>query len=384
MPGVGRGRVRVMSVLDLRPRKFGSFEEYTVTLSRALARRGWESVLVFKELPPGSLRPCYEEAGAILDVKPFAPFGWRSARALDELIEQRHPDLVHFHFVNLLSLDVVAAGRRHGVKLILSDHSSTPVGKRQAIHQLLLRGGRRVFSAFVDRFVTPSDYVHRRLVRDGLNPAKISTVHNGVNLTRFRPAAAEDVRARYGIGPQSLLVVSICQLIPEKGIGYLIEAAAKLLGQGFDVSFIHLGDGPCAAEYRARLRSLGIEPRFVFAGVVDLPEVAAILRECDIFTLPCTWGEAFSLAVLEAMAAGKPAVVTGVGGNIEAVEHGRNGLVIPPNDVEALSTAIRTLHDNPTLRATMGEDALAQSARFSVDRWVDDTLRLYDTLLEKG
>jgi glycosyltransferase involved in cell wall biosynthesis len=383
MPGVDRSRVRVMSVLDLRPRKFGSFEEYTVTLSRALARRGWESVLVFKELPPPSLRPCYEEAGAVLDTKPFAPFGWRSARTLDELIERHRPDLVHFHFVNLLSLDVVAAGRRRGVKLVLSDHASAPAGKPPAIRRLLLRGGRRVSSAFVDRFVTPSDYVHERLARDGINPAKISTIHNGVNLTRFRPAAAvEDVRARHGIGPQSLLVVSICQLIPEKGIGYLIEAAAKLLGQGLDVSFIHLGDGPCAAEYRARLRSLGIEPRFVFAGVVDLPEVAAILRECDIFTLPCTWGEAFSLAVLEAMAAGKPAVVTGVGGNIEAVEHGRNGLVIPPNDVEALSAAIRTLHGNPTLRAAMGRDALAQSARFSVDRWVDETLRLYDTLLQ--
>ena len=70
------------------------------------------------------------------------------------------------------------------------------------------------------------------------------------------------------------------------------------------MSFIHVGDGRCAAEYRDKVQHLGIEKRFIFAGLLNLPEIGAILRQSDVFTLPCTWGEAFSLVILEALAAG--------------------------------------------------------------------------------
>jgi glycosyltransferase involved in cell wall biosynthesis len=127
-----------------------------------------------------------------------------------------------------------------------------------------------------------------------------------------------------------------------------------------------------------------MEGRFIFAGRLNLPEIAAILRQSDIFTLPCTWGEAFSLAILEALAAAKPVIVTRVGGNVEAVEDGRNGLVVPPHDAGALAAALKTLHDSPERRQAMGRESLSRSKCFSVQRWVDETIDLYDRLLRRA
>jgi L-malate glycosyltransferase len=371
-----------MSVLNLRPRKLGSFEEYTIALSRTLAHQAGQSVLVFKELPPDSLRPHYLEAGAVLDTKLFAPFSRDSANDLRALLRRHRPDVVHLHFVNLLSLDVVAAGLNRGVKVVLSEHGSGIPKERTALRRFALRATRGIFSFMVDRFIAPSDYVKTRLVLQGTNPDKVTTIHNGVNLERFRnPSVTGDLRASYGIGARSVIVVSISQLIPEKGIGVLIDAAALTLKQGADVAFIHVGDGRCASEYRAKVEHLGIANRFIFVGLKNLPEIASILRQSDIFTLPCTWGEAFSLVILEAFAAGKPAIVTGVGGNVEAVEDGRSGLIVPPGDAGALAAAITALHDNPEQRDSMARESAMRSRFFSVDRWVDQTVDVYRRLL---
>ncbi len=374
--------MKVMSVLHLRPRKLGSFEEYTICLSRSLTARGGESVLVFKEDPPPELRPAYVDAGAVLEAKSFEPFGRGSAAELRSLVRRHRPDVVHFHFVNLLSLDVMAAGLSRGTHVVYSDHTSDPEKSRSALKWTALRATRWGCSLLVDRFVAPSEYVNQRLVREGTRARQVTTILNGVNLEKLRRVErGADIRSKYRLPRDSMLVASIAKLIPEKGIGYLIEAAALARDRGANVSFIHVGDGPCTDRYRARVHELGLDDRFVFAGLLNLPEIAAILGDSDIFSLPCTWGEAFSLVILEALAAGKPAIVTSVGGNPEAVENGRNGLVVPPHQPQALADAILSLHDDPARRRAMSEAAAARSSYFSVNRWVDQTIDLYESVV---
>lgn len=374
--------MKVMSVLDLRPRKLGGFEEYTLTLSKTLASLGGESILVFKELPPEALRKYYTESYSVLDTKPFKPFGVASAAALRSLARRYEPDVIHLHFVNLLSFDLAASALSNGAKVVYSDHTSDVHKDRTLMKRMALRTSYRIFSSFADRIVAPSNYVNRRLVKDGIKPQKVMTIHNGVRLERFQGTRAENrVREQYGIGKNTLIVASISQLIPEKGVGYLIDAASLALKSGRDICFIHVGDGRYGTEYRKKATDLGLEKRFIFTGLLNLPEIAAILEAADIFTLPCTWGEAFSLVVLEAIAAGKPLIVTDVGGNGEAVENGRNGLVVAARDAEALANAIVALHDDPELRRAMGQESLARSTYFSMTRWVNQTIDLYQSLV---
>jgi glycosyltransferase involved in cell wall biosynthesis len=374
--------MKVMSVLNLGPRKLGSFEEYTIALSRSLTGRGDQSILVFNSLPPDSLRHLYSDAGAVLETKVFGRFGRESARALSALMRRHRPDLVHFHFMNVVSLDVLLAGVTPGVRVVYSDHGSDVPKKPTLLRHLGRRSLMRTFSSVVDQVVGPSDYVHARLVQMGVAAGKVLTIHNGVNLERLRGAGiTEDIRARYGLKPGGMIVLSVSQVIPEKGVGYLIDAAARVLQRGADVSFIHVGDGRCTAEYRAKVRELGIEHRFIFAGLLDFQEIGSILRQSDVYTLPCTWGEAFSLALLEALAVGLPVIVTRVGGNAEAVKEGRDGLIVPPADAAALADAVLALHDDPERRRKMTGSADSFGSYFGMQRWVDETVALYDRLL---
>ena len=289
---------------------------------------------------------------------------------------------MHLHFVDMLSLDVLAASFQPGVKAVFSEHASDLPKHRTPLRWLELRARKRLFSSGLDLVITPSNYVNARTVRQGVKAGKVATVYNGVDVDRFRGAAANGgTRAKYGIAADEVIVVSISQLIAAKGVGDLIDAAALVVGQGRKVSFIHVGDGPLAAEYRERIRRHGLENRFTLAGLLNGWDIAAILRDSDVFTLPCTWGEAFSLVILEAMAAGKPAIVTSVGGNVEAVEDGKNGLVVPPANPEALAAAIARLHDRADERLAMGCESAARSSRFTVQRWVDETIEAYTRLL---
>lgn len=373
--------MKVMSVLNLRPRKLGSFEEYTISLSRSLAGQGGQSVLVFKELPPDSLIPAFRDSGAILETNAFAPFPSECTRSLCALVRRYRPDVVHFHFVDMLSFDLLAVRMMRRVRCVFSAHWSDIPHQQTALRGVLSRAAKRTFASCVDRFIAPSEYVHDRLVRSGIAAGKVTTIRNGVNLERFCGAGTDrDIRARYGLKPGGMIVVSVSQLIPEKGIGHLIDAAAQVIQRGADVSFVHVGDGVCAEEYRARIRQLGIGDRFLFTGLLNLAEISSILNQSDVFVLPCTWGEAFSLALLEAIAARLPAIATRTGGNSEAVEDGRNGLLVPPRDAAALAGAILALYDDPGRRRRMAQEAERRRTDFSIERWVDQTIELYRRL----
>lgn len=337
---------------------------------------------MFSERPPDALCPLYSDAGAILETKPFKPFGRESAEALRSLLRRYEPDIVHLHFVNLHSFDVAVAGIDRSCKVIFSAHASDIPKERTTLRWFALRAANRTFSALVDQIIAPSNYVNARLVREGVPAKNVITLYNGVNLERFRNApVANDIRTIHRLGANSVIVLAISQLIPEKGLDYLIDAAAITLKQGADVAFIHIGDGPGALEYLAKVRRLGIEERFIFAGLLNLTEISPILRQSDIFIQACTWGEAFSLTILEALAAGKPAIVTRMGGNVEAIEDGRNGILVAPRDAPAIANAIKALHDNPERRQSMGRESAIRSSYFSVQRWVDETIGLYRRLI---
>lgn len=370
--------------MNLRPRKLGSFEEYAIALSERLVAGGGESVLVFSEPPPARIMPAYERAGAVVEHKEFRNRDWRSATTLLQLVRRHRPDVVHFHFVNMLSADVAASIFLMGARVIFSEHSSNSVLTTRRSKRFALRVAKRLVSLPIDRFVAPSNYIRARLVDEGVEHAKIDTVWNGVNLERFRlPVSAAEVRRSYGLSPDAMLVASSALLIPEKGIGDLVEAARTVVDARPDVQFVHIGDGPCLEQYRARVAELGLERSFHFVGLLNLPEIAPLIASADVFTLPCTWGEAFSLVVLEAMAAAKPVIATRLGGNMEAVEDGRSGLLVPPFDPAALAAAIIALHDDPAMRHRLAEESGRRSAQFSVGRWVHDTVALYERIAHR-
>lgn len=181
----------------------------------------------------------------------------------------------------------------------------------------------------------------------GFQARRNLTIHNGIDTVRFSPLLVAGhrtaTRARHGFGEDDF-VIGLCGLLrPEKNHVQLVEAVARLRAAAIPAVALMVGDGPSRPEVEVRAQALGVSGQVCITGLqTDVrPELAAF----DVVTL-CSTTETFSLAALEAMALGIPAVLSDVGGAREMVDDGVNGHVFPPSDLDALVTALaRLYHD---------------------------------------
>ena len=175
--------------------------------------------------------------------------------------------------------------------------------------------------------------------------------------------------ARPALHSDGLLVGNVARLAPQKDHRTLIEAARLVP----EAEFVVAGDG----ELREQLERQAAGSRVRFLGARD--DVPEILASLDVFAFPSLF-EGLCVAVIEAQAAGVPVVATPVGGIRETVVDGETGLVVPTRDPPALAAAIRRLlEDRPAAEAMAAEAKRRVGERFSVERMVEETLRIYGT-----
>ncbi|HSN18152.1 MAG TPA: glycosyltransferase [Gammaproteobacteria bacterium] len=252
---------------------------------------------------------------------------------------------------------------------------------------------QRWVCSMADRIVVNAGAIRDWLIDQGYPAHKIVVIRNGVDTTRFS-SRSEGValRMELGVPPNAPLVTMLARLSPVKGIDYFLEAAVKLRRQYPDAYFLLVGE--CFVregdrevtvdrEYRKVLQdkvdSLGLKDRVIFTGLrKDVPEV---LAASAVSVLP-SLSEGISNALLESMAAGTPVVATQVGGTPEAIEHGEQGLLIPPGDSDALACAISRVLSDPALAARLGNNGRRRVAEeFSFEAVVRRTEALYRELL---
>jgi len=173
------------------------------------------------------------------------------------------------------------------------------------------------------------------------------------------------------------VVLTLARLDRQKGLRYLIEAAAHVP----DAIFAIAGEGPDRAELESLAKSTGVADRVRFLGFrSDVPD---LLAACDLFVLPSLF-EGLPLSVVEAMAAGKPVVATRVGGTDEAVEHGVTGLLVPAEDATALASAIREVLSSGALAARMGAAGADRALReFGAAAMAGSTMGIYEEVLQR-
>jgi glycosyltransferase involved in cell wall biosynthesis len=209
---------------------------------------------------------------------------------------------------------------------------------------------------------------------DGINSARVHTIYNGLNVERFA-----NTRHRSSGGQR---VISVGNIRRIKGHDIFIRAAA-IIAQRFPRARFSIAGEVLEPQYFQELLmlidSLGLGDRFQFeGGVTDLP---SFLAEAEIFVLPSR-SEGFSNALIEAMAASLPVVATRVGGNPEAVEDGVTGLLVPPEDPNALAEALQELLSDSERSWAMGEAGRRLAIReFSNDRVVNKVADIYQRLL---
>jgi glycosyltransferase involved in cell wall biosynthesis len=176
------------------------------------------------------------------------------------------------------------------------------------------------------------------LVRLGARPGRVRLVKNGVDRALFRPRDRAEARAALGLPAKGRIALYVGRLEPQKGLGELIEAFARVAQGGpQETRLVLVGDGAMRAELERKAARLGT---VTLAGVRPPAEVAQFLGAADVLVLP-SWAEGTPNVVLEALASGRPVIASRVGGIPDVVEEGRTGLLVPPRDVRALGEALR-------------------------------------------
>ena len=235
-----------------------------------------------------------------------------------------------------------------------------------------------------DALVGVSQFVAGTLVEAGHDPARVRTVLNAIEPERWVPRAhREETRRDLGIAVDDLMVLTVCRLFPEKGPAELIKACAALRAERPNVRLVIAGtdvtrDHWFSAELRRLVDELDVGDAVTFLG--HRPEVAPLFAAADVFAMP-SHGEPFGLVFLESMAMRVPVVGVADGGTLEVVEDGRNGLLVPYGDLDALVASLGRLLDDVDLRSSMGEyGRRTVIERFAVKRMADDAAAVYAAL----
>ncbi|HVG54574.1 MAG TPA: glycosyltransferase [Vicinamibacterales bacterium] len=338
---------------------------YTVLGLRALGHR---AALVAD--PAGEL---FQRMSEGLDLIPLATrneidlaAAWRLSRVLKQL----RPDVIHAHDPGGVAMAATA----------LSITAPRPRPALVASRRIEFPVARNSFSAWkysqVDCFLAISQAVRDRLVADRIPAAKITVVHEGVDVERIAALPHGNLHAALFLPTHSPIVGAIGALVAQKAHHTLVDAAAIAVKQVSDVRFVILGEGELRPQLEKQIKHLHLERHVFLAGF--RPDVLELLKDIDVFALSSTH-EGMCTSLVDAMAAGKAAVATAVGGVPEVLADGETGFLVQARDSEALAARIVQLLKDENLRARMGRAGLARARqRFTVERMVAETAAAYE------
>jgi glycosyltransferase involved in cell wall biosynthesis len=356
----------------------------------------WPVLLLARELDLGGSERQMTEIAKTLDrsrftphVGCFRPRGMRNA----ELAAAGVP-IVHFPVDSFLSFGALSEAwnlrsyiRRHGIRLVHPFDCpltlfAVPVARwltnaavvsSQRSHRALIPSRYRPLIGITDRIadaiVVNCEFVRRHLeMEEGVPGGRIRLCYNGVDLDEFQPRET----------PRDSLTIGVmCALRPEKDLGTLIEAFARIRRPGLKLSIV--GSGSMLEQLRSQAEARALAPDCIFAPATA--NAAECLREIDIFVLPSR-SEALSNSLLEAMACGCCPVASRVGGNPELIRHGENGMLFEAGDVDQLCHVLEPLIEHPGLRQRLSTRARCVAERFSIGASARRMGKIYADLIE--
>ena len=298
-------------------------------------------------------------------------------RTLTRVVRQERVDLIHSHLPDQNFYSCLAS-RVARCKVVVTYHGSPAIsanaGAKRAIKSWVVRHS-------ADAVVVVSDYLRDLLAGAGFPSERIVRIYNGVNLSQFSSCGAGALRAELGCSPETQLVGMVANFRQSKGYEHFVRAAHKVAERCGAVRFVAVGemDERIGRRMLDLRQELGLQERFFFLGFRE--DIAAVLQDLDVFVLSSV-SEGLSIATIEAMAAGKPVVVTRCGGPEEIVEDGRTGFLVRPADPDALAERICDVLSNPDRARSVGQNAQAEvKRRFSLETMVREYERLYQRLL---
>lgn len=232
-----------------------------------------------------------------------------------------------------------------------------------------------------DKIIAVSSATKNYVLSLGAKPQKVTVIHNGVDLLKFRPIAGkrEEMRKKMGIPQDAVVFLTVRRLVYKNGVDTLIECAQIAIKINPRVVFLVVGKGPDLNNVKARAEQLGIEKNFKLTGFVSDADLPLYYNVADFFVLPSKSGEGLPLVALEAMACALPLIATKVGG-IGEVLMPEFGKLVPPNQPEQLAEAVLEFAA-VDFSVRRGELRARVEEKFSWDANVERLVEIYEELI---
>lgn len=234
-------------------------------------------------------------------------------------------------------------------------------------------------STYLDKIVCISDAIKRVLIEDGVSQEKLVTIYSGIDIHRFtNEISTNHVRENYNIPQDHILIGTVAAIEDHKDYPNLLKAARIVIDNHNKCTFMAVGDGSLKDDMLQLAKQLSLDGQFIFAGFQS--SVGQYLKSFDIFVL-ASHLEGLGTSILDAQAIGLPVVASNVGGIAEIVQHGVNGLLVPPKNENALAKAILHIIQDEDLKRRLSENSLRSINRFDIKHTVNSNLKLYESLL---
>lgn len=319
--------------------------------------------------PEGVLYRRASEGDDLVPLAPRSEVDLASAWRLARVIAMHRPDVVHAHDPHAVAMASMALSFRVGPKV------PTLVASRRVDFHLQKHSFSRWKYRQVTCFIAASRAIADVLAADGVPKARITVVHDGIDVERVMHVPAADLHREFWFPRGAPVLVNVAALVPHKGQKFLVDAMARVRRTIADAQLVIFGEGELRGALEAQIRELGLDKHVVLAGFRE--DVLELTRSADLFVLSSVT-EGLGSTLLDAMAMGLAVAGTRAGGIPEAVEEGVTGVLVPPGNSEALAEAIVRLLGDAPARTRMGEAGRARvRAEFGVDRLVEGTLAAY-------
>jgi len=341
---------RIVLLCDCLSDLAGGAEKQIYELARGLDKNKYEVHIVSLDCGGQAPRGLIESTGSRLHifrvVRIYGISGLIEGLRFKRFLRDHRIDiLMTYHF----SSDIWGTfwGHFSKVKTIISNRRDLGFW-RNNLHVTAYK----FINRWVEKIVTNSQSIKEMVVdKEGVCPARIEVIYNGVDLPKKTNEATQELRAQLGLKSSDTVIMHVANLKPVKGHQYLLEAFAGVAKQCPDVKLVLIGRDELEGHLQDMAKGLNILDKVLFLGKRN--DAQRLLSLADICVLP-SLSEGMSNAILEYMAAQKPVIATKVGGNPEMIRHGSNGLLVDRQNDPQLKDALLVLIKDRQKRLDMG------------------------------
>lgn len=299
------------------------------------------------------------------------------------------PDVVHVQVSDPIGLSVVSYARKHEIPVVTTEHNqpdviTDPLG----MPNFIKKPADALLTAYLVNRQSKSDYVTmptklaiQKFLGEKELGVPMEAVSNGVDLSCFKPGKVDaKFYKKYNIPVNRPIVLYVGRVDPEKKVGLVVEAFVAALKKVPDAVLVVVGDGVDRLNLEAKVQELGIADSVRFLGRVIVPDLYDLYKLGDVFVTASTI-ETQGIVLIEAAATGLPLVAVNAGAVAEVCLSNKNGFLVEPGDVKAISNSIVTILKDDKLRGEFSQNSIKIAHEHDFDKTLDKFIDIYNKVL---